>query len=97
MKPLNEYGFTDFKSLIINAAGGNKNWHFAQSCYCYFADYRPNYPEKTAADFTIVLDHASLRPRFTLYQDTACLPTIKQYSTANSLTADLYHMRKELQ
>lgn len=95
MKPLNEYSFTKFKSLIINSAGNNTDWYFSQSKNCYFADYRPNYPEKTAADFTIVLDHSSLRPRFTLYQDTATLPTIKQYSTAPGLTADLYHMKRD--
>ena len=95
MKPLNELSFTEFKSIIINSAGHYNEWIFSQHRDSYSACYCPNYPEKTAADFTIVLDHASLRPRFTLYQDTACLPTIKQYSTVPRLTADLYRMKKE--
>lgn len=94
MTQINEIGFTKFKSIIINSAGHNQEWYFNQSRDCYYADYRPNYPEKTAADFTIVLDRGSARPRFTLYQDTATLPTIKQYSTVKSLTADLYHMKE---
>ena len=94
MKQLNEIGFTDFKSIIINSAGHHEEWYFSQALDCYYADYRPSYPEKTAADFTIVLDHSVPRPRFTLYQDTATLPTIKQYSTVKSLTADLYHMKE---
>jgi hypothetical protein len=93
MTQLNEISFTEFKSIIINSAGHVEEWCFAQSRNCFFADYRPSYPEKTAADFTIVLDHSNIRPRFTIYQDTATLPTIKQYSTVKSLTADLIHMK----
>ena len=92
MKPLNEYSFSDFKEMILAASKNAEEWFFSQSRDCWFADYKPNYPEKTAADFTIVCDHSSPRPRLTIYQDTATIPTIKQYSRADRLTGDLLRM-----
>lgn len=93
MKPLNEWSFSKFRSLIMSASKNPYDeWFFSQSRNCWYADYRPKYPEKTAADFTIVVDHSTPNPRMTIYQDTATLPTIKQYSNVHELTADLRNM-----
>lgn len=92
MKPLNEWSFTEFKHLIWGASKNRDEWYFSQSRDSWFADYRPNYPERTAADFTIVVDHSIPNPRMTIYQDTALLPTINQYSDILELAADLRDM-----
>ena len=92
MKPLNEYGFTDFKSAILTAAKVKDNWYFTQTRDCYYADYRPSYPEKTAADFTVMLDHSHTISRLNIYADTATIPTIKQYSKIEELQKELSEM-----
>lgn len=92
MKPINEYSFTEFKSLILGASKNSNEWFFTQTATGYYADYRPKYPERTAADFTVAIDFSVINPRMTIYQDTACLPTIKQYSKVSDLTDDLCAM-----
>ena len=92
MKPLNEYSCTEFRSMILSASKDTENWFFSQSRNCWFADYKPCYPDKSAADFTIVFNHSLPRPRLTIYQDTVTLPTIKQYSRFDELAADLRNM-----
>ena len=92
MKPLNEYSFSEFRSMILSTSKNAENWFFSQSRNCWFADCKPCYPEKSAADFTIVCDHSLPRPRLTIYQDTATLPTIKQHSRFDELAADLRNM-----
>lgn len=91
-KPLNEYSFRDFKSAIVAAVRGTQGWYFSQTRTAYYADFRPHYPHRTAADFSVSLDHSLPRPRITLYADTACIPTIAQYSDIDELCEDLKKM-----
>lgn len=92
MKPINEYSFVDFKSLILGASKNCNEWFFTQTATGYYANYRPKYPERTAADFTVALDFGVANPRMTIYRDTACLPTIKQHHSADDLSNDLRGM-----
>lgn len=93
MKPINEYSFTDFKRLILHAAASAEPWYFSQTIEgYYYADYRPEYPNKTAADFTVSLCNGSDKPRLTIYQETATIPTIKQYSDMMDLLRDIQNM-----
>ena len=90
MKPLNEYSFQDFKNMI-RSANPTGHWFFSQGVYGgYYADYRPGYPDKTAADFTVYMN--SDIPRLTIYQETATIPTIKQYSDMMDLLRDIQNM-----
>ena len=92
MKPLTEYSFRGFKQLILQAAASADPWYFSQTKDGYYADYRPDYPNKTAADFTVYLCNGSDKPRLTLYQETAAIPTIKQYSDMLDLMQDIQNM-----
>ena len=94
MKPLNEYGFTEFKSAVLNSAKVKDNWFFSQCRDAYYADYRPRYPERTAADFTVCLDHGHTNSRVAIYADTATLPIIKQYSNMQDLQKELSEMER---
>lgn len=88
MKPINEYSFKDFKHMI-RSANPTDHWYFSRGVYGgYYADYRPDYPDKTAADFTIYLGC----DRVTLYQETATIPTVKQYSDMMDLLRDISEM-----
>ena len=92
MKPLNEYGSKEWRIAIKNAVKDKDNWYFSQTREAYYADYRPSYPQKTNADFTIVLDHSPVRSRLTVYADTATIPIINQYSRMEDLLDDLRKM-----
>ena len=92
MKPLNEYGSKEFRMIILNSVKDKDNWYFSQTREAYYADYRPSYPQKTAADFTIVLDHSPVKSRITVYSDTALVPIINQYSSMEDLLHDLREM-----
>ena len=92
-KPLSEIGMSDFKREITKAAGKNSVYfYFTQSRDAYYADYRPAYPERTAADFCVSLCFGAAVPRLTMYQETAAVPTIKQYHTMSGLLFDLSMM-----
>lgn len=92
MKLLNAYSFQDFKNMI-RSANLTDHWFFSQGVYGgYYADYRPGYPDKTAADFTVYLCNGSDSPRLTVYQETATIPTIKQYSDMMDLLRDIQNM-----
>ena len=92
MKLLDEYSFRGFKQLILYAAKRADPWRFSQTKDGYYADYRPDYPNKTAADFTVYLCNGSDKPRLTVYQETATIPTIKQYSDMMDLLRDIQDM-----
>ena len=92
MKPLDEYSFRGFKQLILYAAKSTDPWYFSQTKDGYYADYRPGHPNKTAADFTVCLCNGSDKPRLTVYQETATIPTIKQYSDMMDLLRDIQNM-----
>lgn len=92
MKPINEYSFRGFRQLIVQTAANAGHWYFSQTRDGYYADYRPEYPNKTAADFTVYLCNGSDKPRLTLYQETATIPTIKQYSDMMDLLRDIQNM-----
>ena len=92
-KSLAEFGFSDFRREITQAAKANaQHFYFTQSRGAYYADYRPVYPDHSAADFTVCLCFESAVPRLTMYQETACLPTIKQYHTMSGLLYDIQRM-----
>lgn len=92
MKTLDEYGFADFKSRICGVVRDHANWYFSQTKDAYYADYRPRYPQKSAADFTIVLDFSHTTTRLSVYADTALVPIIRQYSSMDCLICDLLKM-----
>lgn len=92
MKFLMVYSFREFKRVILYAAKSADPWYFSQTKDGYYADYRPDYPNKTAADFTIYLCNSSDKPRLTLYQETATIPTVKQYSNMLDLLRDIQNM-----
>ena len=92
MKPLTEYSFRGFKQLILCAAKSADLWYFSQTKDGYYADYRSDYPNKTAADFTVYLCNGSDKPRLTIYQETATIPTVKQYSDMMDLLRDIQNM-----
>lgn len=92
MKPLNEYSFRGFKQLILRAAKSADPWYFSQTKDGYYGDYRPDSPNKTAADFTVYLCTGSDKPRLTIYQETATIPTVKQYSDMMELLRDIQNM-----
>lgn len=92
MKPLNEYSFQDFKHMV-RSANPTDHWFFSQGFYGgYYADYRPGYPDKTDADFTVSLCNGSDKLRLTIYQETATIPIIKQYSDMMDLLRDIQNM-----
>lgn len=92
MKPLTEYSFREFKQLILYAAKSADPWYFSQTREGYYADYRPDYPNNTAADFTVYLCNGCDKPRLTIYQETATIPTVKQYSDMMDLLRDISKM-----
>lgn len=52
----------EFKSFIqfVKERGGvwaSKDVYFTQTRDCYIADYRPDYPNQTEKDKTIILNH----------------------------------------
>ena len=90
MKPLNDIGFAEFRSDILKSASDKNGWSFTQTRSAYYADYRPKYPEDTAADFTVCLNFGTPRGHLTLYGNTGALvPTIKQYSSMDELLIEL--------
>ena len=94
-KNLSEFGFFDFRREINRAAKRNaNNFYFTQTRDAYYADYRPAYPKRTTADFTVCLLFGSSAPRLSMYQGTACVPTIKQYHTMSELLYDLSKMEE---
>lgn len=85
--------FIGFRRCILSASKADKeNWYFSQTRGGYYADYRPDYPRKTSADFYIYLDNSVYPARLTMYQDTATIPTVKQYSGMDALQEDLKNM-----
>ena len=92
MKHLNEWSFTEFRSDIASTIKDHENWYFSQTATAYYADYRPKYPEKTAADFTVMLDFGHANARLNIYADTALVPIIRQFSNMQDLITELYNM-----
>lgn len=92
MKPLNEYGFSGFRSMILSASKDAENWYFSQTATAYYADYKPKYPEKTAANFTVMLDFGHANARLNIYADTALVPIIRQFSSMQDLITELRNM-----
>ena len=92
MKPLNEYSFSQFRSNIASAVKDHESWYYSQSATAYYADYKPKYPEKTAADFTIMLDFGHTNARLNIYADTALVPIINQFSNMQDLITELHNM-----
>ena len=93
---LSEMGFSDFRREIKRAAGKSaERFYFSQSLEAYYADYRPTYPERSAADFTVSLCFGSAVPRLTMRQETATIPTVKQYLTMAGLLFDLARMEAQ--
>lgn len=92
MKPLDEYGYIEFKSRILGVVKDKADWYFCQTKDAYYADYRPRYPQKNAADFTIVLDFSHATTRLSVYAGTALVPIINQYCSMEDLLHELRRM-----
>ena len=78
--------------MILSASKNAENWYFSQTATAYYADYRPKYPEKTAADFTVMLDFGHTKARLNIYADTALVPIIRQFSNMQDLITELHNM-----
>lgn len=93
IKPLNEIGFTEFRHGIMNSTKEKKAWFFTQTKTAYYADYRPRYPDRTAADITVCLDFGAAHGRLSIYGNLdALIPTIKQYDGMSKLYFDIENM-----
>lgn len=81
-------GFQTFKQLILNKC---KTWeidtediYFNQTRDNYYADYKPKYPNKSGADFTVVKD--IWKNTLQIYGNfDALIPTIKPLETYGKL------------
>ena len=89
MKHICNIGLRDFKRIIINSARIKEGWYFSQTKECYYADYKPQYPDKTPADFTVAVNHSTVPARITIYADTVTLPIIRNFT-------DLYDLEDAL-
>ena len=95
MKPLDEIGFSEFKRWISRTSLNINDWFFTQSRTAYYADYRPKYPDHTAADFTVCLNFGVVRGRLTIYaHDGSLVPTIKYYRNMEELMKVLRNERR---
>lgn len=61
--------------------------HFAQTQQCYYADFRPRWPEKSAGDF--IISHNWLKNETELRSETASVPIIKKYDDFSALINEL--------
>lgn len=83
-----------FKNIIRRLlAADDEHLYFSQTRDEYFADYKPNYPEKSAADLTISVNHwkgtGKIRGNF-----GALIPTINKYDDLKSLFNTLKQAEK---
>ena len=78
-----------FKNGVLSAMPESERKHifFSQTKTAYYADYRPKYPEKSAADFLIYADVVT--GCATLSANTAAVPTIKRYADFEQLVEAL--------
>lgn len=84
----------EFECEIKKAMNKKKGLSFSQKTHhatgVYYAEYRPKFPEESAADFLIT--HNSVTGKTTLSADTAAVPIIKTYETFDSLLSELKEM-----
>lgn len=84
----------EFECEIKTAMNKKKGLSFPQKTHhatgVYYAEYRPKFPEESAADFLIT--HNSVTGKTTLSADTAAVPIIKTYETFDSLLSELKEM-----
>ncbi len=82
----------EFKDRIVSAMPevNRKHVYFSQTATAYYADFRPEYPEKSAADFLVTGNHAT--GKITLTAETAAVPTVKEYENFEQLCDDLKAM-----
>lgn len=83
--------FNDFCNAIIETVGNKrKDFYFSQTLTGYYADYRPQFPEKSNGDFLIAYDH--FKDKITISADTLAVPIIKQYISIQDLLSSLSNM-----
>lgn len=82
----------EFKNGILSAMPESNRQHvfFSQTVTAHYADFRPKYPEKSAADFLITSDF--VKGCITLSADTAAVPVIKEYDSFEQLLDELKNM-----
>lgn len=81
-------GFNDFCNAIIVSVGDKrKDFYFSQTLTGYYADYRPQFPERSNGDFLIAYDH--FKDKITISADTSTIPIIKQYISIQDLLNSL--------
>lgn len=84
-------GFNDFCNAIIGIVGNKiKYFYFSQTLTGYYADYRPQFPEKSNGDFLIAYDH--FKDKITISADTSTIPIIKQCVSIQDLLNSLSNM-----
>ena len=69
----------EFNGKIKAAMGDRKGLFLSQTSASFYAEYRPKFPEESAADFLIAYDCSN--GTVTLSADTACVPILKRYGT----------------
>ena len=77
----------------INAAiprANVKHMYYSQTATTYYADFRPEYPEKSRADFLIAYEW--LAERLTLIAETASAPIIEEFKNVEQMLDRLKNM-----
>jgi hypothetical protein len=78
-----------FATEICNAVNEEyiNDLYFTQTQQCYYADFRPKGPEKSAGDSSI--SHNWLKDETELRSETALVPIIKKYDNFSDLINEL--------
>ncbi len=80
-----------FRETITEAFGERvKDVLFTQTTGVYYADYRPQYPLRTAGDFLIACDW--ITGKLTMRAETATVPTIIEFNSLEELTEAIRNM-----
>lgn len=73
-----------FRRAIIKALGTNKDLYFGVMSDCYFAEYKPEYPENSSSDYMITCDW--LNGKSKIYGNLqALIPTIIDFDNLGNL------------
>jgi hypothetical protein len=84
-----------FKSILKKLLGDDeKQLSFEITKDKFYANYRPKYPEESAADMTVIVNHwngtGEIRGNL-----QSLIPTIKKYNNLRDLFNEIKHMERE--